>query len=144
MTSIASFPFHNSNISGPPSIVGPDGIQIIYIDENPVEFKDETLKTQRAFALRIASKNTANISKIIESGRLAVLKIKNNSIQSVIICPYLKQLGDISKLILFMPNNKGIEGATLLSDTIPLKKLPEKDYVKLSGKLGFNVKYVTG
>lgn len=82
MTSIAQTPYADQARSSSSLIFPSDGLTPVYLDENIRKFEDKTtLKTERAYTLHDANKTNSNIKEIIESGRLAVLKVKNGALQ---------------------------------------------------------------
>lgn len=123
-------------VQGPATIVFPysNGLTTVYLDEVAKQFTDTTLKIEGAYTLHEAGKKTENITKIIESGRVAVLKVKDGALQGILIHPKLTLISDVTKFILFIKNNNGVKGAVLLSQ-MPVGRLNEEQYKKISAKL---------
>lgn len=109
-------------------------LQTVYLDELPFYFETEAQKkTDSAYAVHIANSQTTNIGKIIESGRLCVLKVKDGSLQGILVHPKLQLLSDISNFILFM-DNKGSKSSVIINK-MNIGRLNEDQYKKLSSKL---------
>ncbi len=106
----------------------PDGFRIAYIDQYPVRFKDELLKTEEVYALHDVYKTTPKLREIINSGRLVVLQFKDGLPLGILIHPRLQLISDISQFILFV--NK--DSAAFLLPKFGITRSTEDSYRKMS------------
>lgn len=96
------------NIQGPAAIIFPfsNGINPVYLEESVYQFKTEAQKTDSAYTMHIPTNKTDNISKIIDSGRLALLKIKDGKLQGILIHSKLQLYSDVTKFIIKLRLNE--------------------------------------
>lgn len=131
MTSALTSP-KSSILPGGGRLSVPDGFRYTYIDESPATFTNEGLIKEKAYLLHDIAKTTNNLPRILNSGRLALLKFKDGHAIGVILHPKLELISDISKFI-FCFNNE--TEAYLLQEKIGIARSTEDQYQKIATKL---------